>query len=97
MKSSVKIALASAILFSSLLIQGCSDGTLVKLTYTDNQFVNKSADLCYNYASISYEPVAVGEAYAYCTDPEITLCEIPGLDPKNWLTEEYEGVSTTVL
>jgi hypothetical protein len=97
MKSSVKIALASALLLSSLLIQGCSDGTLVKLNYTDDQFVNKGAKLCYNYAPLSYEPTAVGEAYAYCSDLDVTFCEIPGLDPKEWLTEEYAGAATTVL
>ncbi len=97
MKSSAKLVLTSALLLSALLIQGCSQSSLLKLTYRDDRFINKGEKLCYDYAPIAYEPASVGDAYAYCDDPEITLYEIPGLDPSDWLTEEYAGASTTVL
>lgn len=96
MKTPAKNLLASALL-SSLLIVGCSNSTIVKLTYDNDQFVNKGEKLTYNYAPIDYEPSSVGEEYAYCNEPEITLYEIPGLSPKEWLTEEYSGSATTVL
>ncbi len=96
MKSAAIIT--SAALLASILLTGCSeDGSLVKLTYENDRFVSKRARLSYNYAPLSYEPAVVGDPYAYCTDPDIFLCDIPGLDPKKWLTEEYAGTSTTVL
>ncbi len=97
MISSAKITLVSALLLSALLVQGCSKTALLKLTYENDRFVSSSESLCYNYASIAYEPASIGEAYAYCNDPEITLYEITGLNPTDWLTEEYAGTATTIF
>jgi len=96
MKRFAKNAIAAALLTSALFMSGCHS-TLLSLSYIDDQFVNKGENLTYNFAPISYEPVSVGEPYAYCADFEITFYEIPGMDPKEWLTEEYAGSATTVL
>lgn len=96
MKRFAKTAIAAALLTSALFLNGCNS-TLMSLSYTDDQFINKGENLYYNYAPISYEPVSVGEPYAYCADMEMTFCEIPGVDPKEWLTEEFSGTATTVL
>lgn len=96
MKTPTKILLTSALLLSALLCQSCS-GTLVNLTYKDGQLINKRLKLCYNAASTSYEPVSVGEAYGYYGDIDMTLYEITGLDPREWLTQEYAGTATTIF
>ena len=46
--------------------------------------------IAYVPADVNYEPFAVGQPYAEAGS--ITLHEIPGLDPKQWLTEKYRGV-----
>lgn len=58
---------------------------------------NKRLKLYYKPAPTCYEPVSVGEAYAYYGKGDLTLYEVKGLDPKEWLTEEYAGTATTVF
>jgi len=96
MKKLAKNALASVLILSAFFLQGCSN-SLLKLTYEGDQFINKREKLYYNYAPAPYEPVGMGEAYAHCNSPELTLYEITGMDPRNWLTEEIAGSSTTVF
>ncbi|MBE6599390.1 MAG: hypothetical protein E7638_08120 [Ruminococcaceae bacterium] len=96
MKYKAKILLTAAVMLLSLSASACS-APLMKLTYTDDRFISKKEGLTYNYTSLSYEPVSVGDAYASCAEPRLTLYEIPGLDPEKWLTEEYSGAATTVL
>lgn len=96
MKTPIKITLTAALLLSALLCQSCS-GSLVNLTYKDGQLINKRLKLYYNAASTSYEPVSVGEAYGYYGEIDMTLYEITGLDPKEWLTQAYAGTATTIF
>ncbi len=96
MKSTVTIAAAA--LLTAISLCGCADNaSLVKLTYGNDRFVNESASLSYDFAPLCYEPMAIGDPYAFCEDPAVTFCEIPGLAPADWLTEEYAGSATTIL
>ncbi|MBQ8642648.1 MAG: membrane lipoprotein lipid attachment site-containing protein [Clostridia bacterium] len=79
-----------------LMLTGCS-ASLVNLDYEEGQLINKRLKLAYNAAPTNYEPVSVGEAYGYYGDIDMTLYEITGLDPKQWLTQEYAGSATTIF
>lgn len=94
MKSTIKIA--AGILASLSLLTACS-GSLVNLTYEDGQMQNKRLRLAYTPAPTTYQPVSIGEAYGYYKKSDMTLYEITGLDPKNWLTQEYAGSATTIF
>ncbi len=86
----------AALLAACLLLASCSGG-LVTLKYEDGMFKNNAKKLAYFPAPVSYEPVSVGEAYAYYKKGKITMYEIPGSDPTLWLTEEYADAATTVF
>ncbi|MBQ8401417.1 MAG: membrane lipoprotein lipid attachment site-containing protein [Clostridia bacterium] len=79
-----------------LMLTGCS-ASLVNLEYKDGQLINKRLKLAYNAAPTNYEPVSVGEAYGYYSDMDMTLYTIAGLDPREWLTQEYAGSATTIF
>lgn len=79
-----------------LTLTGCS-ASLVNLKYEEGQLINKRLGLAYNAAPTNYEPVSVGEAYGYYGDIDMTLYQIPGLDPREWLTQAYAGSATTVF
>lgn len=89
-------AFLSAALLCALLAAGCSS-TLVNLSYENNQMYNKRLKLVYDAAPLCYEPVSVGDAYAYYGDGDLVLYEISGFDPKEWLTEAYAGTMTTIF
>ncbi|MGN1346265.1 MAG: hypothetical protein ACI4V1_05735, partial [Eubacteriales bacterium] len=74
----------------------CS-GTLVNLKYEDGKIQNKRLGLSYTPAPTNYEPVSVGEAYGYYEKSDMTLYEIKGLDPHDWLTQAYAGSATTIF
>ena len=78
-----------------LLLSSC--GTLVNLKYEDGKMINKRLGLSYTPAPTNYEPVSVGEAYGYYEKSDMTLYEIKGLDPKEWLTQAYAGSATTIF
>ena len=84
------------ILLAILLLVSCSS-SLVTLKYEDKHMINKRLGLSYVAAPLNYQPVSVGEAYAYYEKADLTLYEIQGLDPEEWLTEEYTGASTTIF
>lgn len=88
-------SIAYILVFASLLVS-CS-GSLVNLKYDNGQLVNKRMNLAYTPAPTTYQPVSVGEPYAFYGKSEMTLYEIKGLDPKEWLTQEYLGSATTVF
>lgn len=94
MKSYVKIA--AGMLASLSLLSACS-GSLVNLTYTDGKMQNKRLHLAYTPAPTTYQPVSIGEAYGYYKKSDLTLYEIVGLDPEDWLTQEYVGSATTLF
>lgn len=94
MKPYVKIA--AGILASLSMLTACS-GSLVNLTYDDGQLLNKRLGLAYTPAPTTYQPVSIGEAYGYYKKSDMTLYEIQGLDPKDWLTQEYVGSATTIF
>lgn len=81
----------------SLMLASCGGEDLVTLKYENGLFVNKSRDLSYIPASIHYEPTAMGDAFAYYKNGDITLYAIGDHDPALWLTENYAGGATTVF
>ncbi len=81
---------------AALVLTGCS-ANLVNLEYKEGQLINKRLKLAYNAAPTNYEPVSVGNPYGYYKDMDMTLYEIAGLDPKEWLTQEYAGSATTIF
>lgn len=81
------IAAAALVVF---VIWYGSQPDLVKLTAEGGKYVDKANGIAYVPAGVNYEPVAVGEPYAD-TDG-VTLHVVKGLDPRQWLTEKYEGV-----
>jgi len=83
-------------ILTAVVLSSCS-GNLVNLQYENGQLVNKRLGLAYNAAPINYEPTAVGEAYGYYGDMDMTLYEIPGMDKKQWLTQAYVGSTTTLF
>lgn len=85
--SAAAVAIAAVAIYFALA--GPTLG-LVKLKPEGGKYVDRSGGIAYVAADINYEPVAVGEPYAKIGDT--TLYEIKGLDPKQWLTEKYEGV-----
>lgn len=93
MKKSVKFA---AVLLAGVMLTSCA-GSLVNLKYQNKQFINKRLGLAYNAAPTNYQPVAIGEAYGYFKDSDMTLYQITGTDPKEWLSQEFAGSATTVF
>ncbi|NLZ37854.1 MAG: hypothetical protein GX897_10365 [Clostridiales bacterium] len=85
----MKKALLSLILLLFLL-SGC--GNLIKISYIDGKYIDKKNNISYIPATVSYEPVSVGDEYAIY-DKRV-LYTIPGMDPKQWLTEEFEGIGS---
>jgi len=79
-----------------LMLTGCS-ASLVNLQYKEGQLINKRLGLAYNTAPVYYEPVAIGNAYGYYGKGDLTLYEITGLDPKEWITEGNVGGIATVF
>ena len=79
----------TVVILLSLLVS-CSP--LIKITYDDGKYIDKSNDVTYYAAGVSYEPIAVGAEYAEYK--KTVLREIDGLDPKLWLTESYEGIGS---
>ena len=90
-----KIRCILTVLLTALLLS-CS-ASLVNLTYEDGLMQNKRLRLAYYPAPTNYEPVSVGEPYAYYKKSDMTLYEIKGLDPKEWLTQAYAGSATTIF
>lgn len=90
-----KARILAGILLAGML---CACGSeLVTLQYKDGVFVNAGKELSYIPADVTYEPVAVGDAYAYYKSGDITLYAIGEYDPTLWLTEAYSGGATTVF
>jgi hypothetical protein len=81
-------AVAAAVLIYMLAV--APNLGLVKLKPEGGKYIDKKNGIAYVPADVNYEPFAVGQPYAEAGS--ITLHEIPGLDPKQWLTEKYEGV-----
>ncbi len=91
-----KIIRGISLVLALLLLASCS-GTLVNLKYEDGKMINKWLHLSYTPAPTNYEPVSVGEAYGYYAKSDMTLYEIKGLDPHEWLTQAYAGSATTIF
>lgn len=91
-----KIVTGMSLGLALIILSSCS-GTLVNLKYENGQMINKRLGLAYTPAPTNYEPVSVGEAYAYYEKSDMTLYEIKGLNPKDWLTQAYAGSATTIF
>lgn len=93
-----------AILCSVLLLASCSGK--VKLTDSHGAYATAKNGIKYNYASICYEPIALGEEYGELAVGELfsyKVYTVPDMDSAQWLaTEEYnilyaQGVSLPTL
>lgn len=86
-----KIALFYFLTTITLLIfTSCS--SLVRITYDNGAYVDKTNDITYFAAGVSYEPMAVGSEYAKYN--KMVLYKIDGLEPQLWLTEKFEGIGS---
>ncbi|NLE13929.1 MAG: hypothetical protein GX628_09695 [Clostridiales bacterium] len=85
------IFLLLAALLPIAVFISCSSG-IVKITYEDGKYIDKTNGITYLPAGDSYEPTAIGEPYAEYDGG--TLYNIPGLDPELWLAEEYDGIGS---
>lgn len=83
------ISLLLAVLCLSVL---ASCDNLIKLKYENGRYVDAMNGVAYVSAPVCFEPEAVGEAYAQYD--KTVLYQISGLDPKEWLTEQYEGIGS---
>ena len=86
---SAAIFLAAALFFASMA-SSCSG--LVKLKYQDGKYVDSRNGISYISAPVCFEPESVGAEYAEYD--KTVLHEIGGLDPREWLTETYEGIGS---
>lgn len=93
----MKKIIAVLLILSSLLMLSSCSASLVNLKYGDGKMYNKRLKIEYYPAPTNYEPVSVGEAYGYYGKSDMILYEITGLDPKEWLTQEYAGSATTIF
>lgn len=93
MKKIIALLLTAASLLS---FSACS-ASLVNFKYEDGKLINKGQKLEYYAAPTNYEPVSVGEQFGYYKKTDLILYEIAGLDPKEWLTQEYAGSATTIF
>lgn len=86
---------ALLLVFCMLSFSGCdkkSPKVEAHLTYdsTSDVLLDEERGIAYAFASVSYEPAYVGDAYA---DWESTvLYQVKGFSPKQLLTEEWTGV-----
>lgn len=91
MKVRVRFAAFAAMLcIACVMLPSCQ--SLISLAYEENLLVDKRNNVSYTYASVSYEPVAIGEKYAEYKKANLVLYTIPGLSPTEWLTEKYDGI-----
>ncbi len=97
-------ALLSAVVLLSLLLSSCSGG--VKLTDKNGGCVDAKSGIRYNYASICYEPISLGDEYGELSVGDLftyKLYTVKDMDKSQWLaTEENnilyaEGVSLPTL
>lgn len=93
MKFSVRwVAFSVLLAIFCMTALACAASSVVSLAYEDDQLVDKKRGIRYVAASISYEPVSVGEKYAECKEAELALYAIPGASPAEWLAEKSEGI-----
>lgn len=93
----MKKIISVLLILSSLLMMSSCSASLVNLKYEDGKMFNKRLKIEYYPAPTNYEPVSVGEAYGYYGKSDMILYEIKGLEPKEWLTQEYAGSATTIF
>lgn len=86
----MKKLLLSVFLITAIYLTSCSQ--IIRITYKDGLYIDAANNIKYTNASVSYEPVSVGSEYAQFN--KTTLYTIPGTEPKQWLTEKYEGIGS---
>ncbi|MBE6542160.1 MAG: hypothetical protein E7672_06905 [Ruminococcaceae bacterium] len=94
MKKILKVC--TVVILFVFVLTSCA-GTLVNLKFDTGKLINKSLRLSYHAAPYTYQPVSIGEAYAYCKSQDLTLYSVIGADESDWLTEQYSGRTTTVF
>lgn len=80
-----------------MLVGGMTSCRLHKVAFDaeGNQYVDGRTDIRYTDAPGCYEPVAIGKEYAkiyYNRKASVTLHEVGGMDPAQWLCEEGKTV-----
>jgi hypothetical protein len=80
------------ILAAVMLLASCDSLSLIKITHKDGYYIDKQNGIKYDTASVSYEPVSTGDAYAKYGDR--ILYSLGNMNPKEWLSEEYDGIGS---
>ena len=84
-----KAALIAALIIPAVFLTSCT----LSLTEQDGKLVDKKNGVTYVSAPLCYEPERTGEeVYATCKKLKLDLYEIDGLEPTEWLSEQYEGI-----
>lgn len=88
-------SLAATALAMTLTLTACGTKTL-PLKAENGLYYDNQNDVSYAIAPLCYEPQEIGDAYASFKSGSttVTLYEVAGLDPTQWLTEEYSGASS---
>jgi len=86
-----KVLFAAIALTLALTTSSCGSN-LIKITVDGEKYIDKTNDITYYGAPVSYEPRTVGAEYAHYGDT--VLCQIKGLEPTQWLTEAYDGIGS---
>lgn len=88
-------SLASTALALALTLTACGAKTL-PLKAENGGYYDAQNDVSYVMAPMCYEPQGIGDAYAsfQSGSNKVILYRVEGLDPTQWLTEEYSGASS---
>ena len=90
----MKKILASA-LVAAIAAVTVSCSSAVEFTYTDGNLVNSENGLTYVCAPMYIEPIEIeSDVFGVCSEHNIELHAIAGLDTELWLSEKYEGIGT---
>ena len=91
-KKTYSVILLMTAVFAVMTIAVTSCSGLVKLKYEDGKYLDSRNGVAYISAPVCFEPEAVGKEYAEYN--QTVLYAVYGLDPKEWLTEAYEGIGS---
>jgi len=84
-----------SLLLAAVLLSFAACSGLVKLTPEGDGYVDEKNDITYLCAPVSYEPKKLGDEYAYYKTKnggEVRLHTVGESDPKQWLSESYDGI-----
>lgn len=90
----IRKTIAATALALTFTLTACS--STIPLKAEGGLYHDAENGVAYAIAPMCYEPQAVGDAYASFKSGsiEVVLYEVDGLDPTDYLTEEYSGASS---